>query len=704
MSSKARQHLEQLLGQLQVREHRAAAVQQYAAVGDGAAGFEATTDTTCHNHLGRQSHAVLSHIEHDYRTTIARLEDQVLELSQACAAQQAQYESELSTKQHIVDELQEQLQSGLADLQRRQSQVEASTPLLQDQLRHAKEQLKSLHISEALYAELASVPEEQRTLADAAKLATYEALQELRQEAERLRMSAAAAREVASRSEQELARVQRENMRVAADAAAREQEAELAVVAMQDKVKRLESQLSSQVVSSEVAAAKVQMYDELMQRAEELADENQRLRASQTALERAEGDLLALKERLKEKDHKLEALAVDKVYLSREVEALQEREQRFLAEADQKAAKILDLKKAKQQLMERLTLDHQDSKLKDAERLETEVLRIRAAAQADLDRVRRETSEAHEREVRLMKDMRDAAIEGCQRAQAAFKDLQASYEELQLAHRDLQKRADLRSTEQAGEVKLKAFEVDRLQLMYDEKHAALVQAELQVDLLQEKVRVVTNNYYELEADRTRRMAELQAENHMLEQQLGHFRVLEGQIDEGVLALTSGKENEPAGSLQLVSPMVRKRMQQTSALATRCAKLEQAVASTAQARDDALQQVANLRADLAAASMRAQRSAQPQAYLMDQLLAAERTAQQAQQRAQAAEAQLAQEKAQHAAICADLEQVLKERTSVDSIRRVLTAALQDPKTTAKLLQNVQQRVGAAQKHAAVLQLK
>jgi progesterone-induced-blocking factor 1 len=100
----------------------------------------------------------------------------------------------------------------------------------------------------------------------------------------------------------------------------------------------------------------------------------------------------------------------------------------------------------------------------DENRIQQEIARIQAAATADLDRIRREAAEVSERELRTLRELRDAALDEAARLRLELRGLQGQHEELLLEHRDGKARLDVRVTELLGELKLKGFDLQRVQV------------------------------------------------------------------------------------------------------------------------------------------------------------------------------------------------------------------------------------------------
>lgn len=102
------------------------------------------------------------------------------------------------------------------------------------------------------------------------------------------------------------------------------------------------------------------------------------------------------------------------------------------ATCDQRQEKVRELKRARQDLYDKLLATREDTAAAHEQRLQAEIARIEARARGDLEQIRREAEEVREREVRALRDMRDAAALEAERAQAKVREGTAVYDELLL--------------------------------------------------------------------------------------------------------------------------------------------------------------------------------------------------------------------------------------------------------------------------------
>jgi progesterone-induced-blocking factor 1 len=139
----------------------------------------------------------------------------------------------------------------------------------------------------------------------------------------------------------------------------------------------------------------------------------------------------------------MDLLTQDKAYLSREVETCRERERKHEHEEDRLREKVRALKQARDALQERLLSGAEEIRSVHEERLTAEVTRLQHKAKDDLEKLREEHAAARDREIRALRDLRDAAVSDAAAARGELSDQRRSFDELLAQHRGAQKHADV---------------------------------------------------------------------------------------------------------------------------------------------------------------------------------------------------------------------------------------------------------------------
>ena len=114
------------------------------------------------------------------------------------------------------------------------------------------------------------------------------------------------------------------------------------------------------------------------------------------------------------------------------MDAAQERERKHEEEEDRLREKVRALRTARDALQEKVMSGHAEVRSQHEERLAEEVRRLQTAGE-DLERLREEHAAARDREIRALRDLRDAAVNDATSARAELADLRRGYDDLLVA-------------------------------------------------------------------------------------------------------------------------------------------------------------------------------------------------------------------------------------------------------------------------------
>ncbi|KAL6754707.1 hypothetical protein V8C86DRAFT_311837 [Haematococcus lacustris] len=529
-------------------------------------------------------------------------------------------------------------------------------------------------------------------LLDCVKVAAHEATRELAAENERLRLSMASTREAAARSEEEGARLRAEAARLSTSIVEKEREQQRTTEGLQARVERLASELEAASVRCELLAAKGQMYDELRARTERLQEDNQRLQVIEASFKRLEQQHQELRLVAQQREHGHEMLVTDKAYLSKQAEFLAAAQSRLQNEVEVRDAKIAELQRQKQELFDKLV---QTESLKNREgdaRLQRELAALQAATHADMERIRVETSEAYEREARLLRELRDAAQEDAARAKKALSDLQAVHESHHMNAAEAHRRLEGTAIELQTELKQKAFELSHFKVVVGEKESLLQRLKMQAELLQDKLQASMDRCRVLEAEAAT-LTVLQQRAPTPAQQPdahGSMALAASEAVPGSGVGVSGK-----GAQELVAQVLT---------------LQRQLGNATQEKEAVIAKLAALDAELARATEQLRLVGQPHSFLLRELSAAQAAKQQMEEQAVAAQNALKVAKrdltaendrltSQCSSLRADLDMLLAQRGQMEGLKALLVKSLRHPRAADSA--SNQQAVSTAGLHTARL---
>ena len=247
------------------------------------------------------------------------------------------------------------------------------------------------------------------------------------------------------------------------------------------------------------------------------------------------------------------------------------------------------------ELLEKLATGQAELTDKHEQRLVSEIERLQTKAGEDLSRLREEHTSARDREIRALRDLRDAAVADAHVARRDLVDLRKGYDDLLTSHRQSQKNADVSHAELSGQLRMKSMELERVSMLHGEASSVAKVLRIECETLTKKCRLLESQYLQLESNAARTRTESDMSIAEMAARLSHYEGLERELDEAVLRQAAGKENvgsgsiggagsDPRGSVNssidglnalsgAVPASLRRRLQQSVALGRRVNELE-----------------------------------------------------------------------------------------------------------------------------------
>ena len=633
----------------------------------------------------------------------AKLEERLASLIAEARKKDERHEERLRMKEAEFERERARMMDAVALLKDKQAEIERLAPPLRQAIAQAKDDIRVLTCSQERMQELTRRKQEDLSLAEFAILRIHQETGELRQELDVTRIERDALKDANARLDVDNKRMARELKRVTSsvDADARESSADRE--ALQRRCDRLGRDLEDALVKVEVLSAKGAMYDEvaatvdrLTKRAAE-AEKEAAGAVSEAKILRQEKTTLA--SQLESRRHQCELLQQDKAYLSREVESARERERRWEEEEDRLREKARALRTQADDLREKLATGHAELADKHEQRLVGEIERLQTKAQEDLERLREEHAGARDREIRALRDLRDAAVADAAVARRELSDLRKGYDDLLASHRLAMKNADVHAAETSGQLRMKSMELERVTMLHGEATSVAKVLRIECDTLTKKVRLLESQYLALESSANRARTESDMTVAEMAARLSHYEGLERELDEALMRQAAGKENVGGADVSVsasgggadgldgltalsgaVPASLRRRLQQSVALGRRVNELERMLVATEASRDAAVAKVDELEGELRRAKSRAIDASQPYNYLVDRIADVERDADASARReremgekleAARAAARVAREEA--TALRKDLKAALDERSELAAIKNMLKGA-------------------------------
>ena len=634
----------------------------------------------------------------------AKLQERLAQLVEEVRRKDERAEERLRMKDAEFDRERGRMMDAVKLLKDKQAELERLAPPLREAIVSAKDELAVLTCSTERMQELTRRRQDDLSLPEFAMLRVHQETADLRQNLDVCRLERDALKDANARLDVDNKRMQRDLKRVTSsvDADARESSADRE--ALSRRCDRLGRDLEDALVKVEVLSAKGAMYDEvaatvdrLTKRAAE-AEKEAAGAVSETKILRQEKHTLA--SQMESRRHQCELLMQDKAYLSREVDAARERERKWEEEEDRLREKARGLRQHRDELLEKLATGQAELTDKHEQRLVAEIERLQTKAGEDLSRLREEHTSARDREIRALRDLRDAAVADAHVARRDLVDLRKGYDDLLTSHRQSQKNADVSHAELSGQLRMKSMELERVSMLHGEASSVAKVLRIECETLTKKCRLLESQYLQLESNSNRTRTESDMSIAEMAARLSHYEGLERELDEAVLRQAAGKENVGSGSIGAgsapgsvnssidglnalsgaVPASLRRRLQQSVALGRRVNELERTLAATEASRDAAVAKCDELESEVRRAKSRAVDASQPYNYLVDRIADVEKDADASARReremgtkleAARAAAHAAREEAD--ALRKDLKAALDERSELAAIKNMLKGA-------------------------------
>lgn len=636
----------------------------------------------------------------ELRSQVRTLEERLAKISNEKRLGEIRHAAAVERYEQEVAALRDQAEADLSDVLRRQEEVEAAAPLLAEQMEAARDELRNFTFDEKKYVAARRAAIGSRTLREMVVVAIGDALADASSEADKAFKDAEAARAESASVMSELSTLRRDNVRLLAENEQLQEELDTVNTTAAARLERLQTDLRSSSTRAEVLHAKGQMFDE-----EKAARDAAEHRASEAAAELSSKAALldtVTDERdrycreARDQAHTTELLTRDKAHLEGALSMERERAERAEREAETLAQQLSESKASRAKLTEQLMETRSDTQNAYETRLQAELTRLQSQAKKDLDGLTTDAAVTHERETRLLREMRDVAAAEAERARADAREARDAHEALLGKHREAMTEAERRSTELWSEFKVARFELDRAKVLAEEQGSRARQASLEAEKMGVKLRVLTESYHELESSAARKTAEMEGNLNVVRERLRHYEELEREIDDAVLyrAKDSGEEEANTEMRWLegvggtIPTSMRRRVQQSVALARRCLKLqtegEALEAELAKERST----VAELTDKVTTLETKWARAQQPASYLVASVQTAEAELTAARRRIEILETELCDMRERwratedaNTSMASDMQRVLQERGAIDAMRNLLVPAAAAAKANA-----------------------
>ncbi|GLD97404.1 hypothetical protein PINS_up006088 [Pythium insidiosum] len=516
------------------------------------------------------------------------------------------------------------------------ARLERENQQLRERLEIERMHLTELEISDVLAEQLARQPERERSVKESVQLHVHRLVRAMQRELEAARQETASLQQLCDSYEKRVEVSNDDAMKRVRALEAAERRLQLDLELSEATRTELEQQIATLVTQLECLQAREKEIEQeraALRPAKAMQDEVETLKTENGRLQErclaAEQTIESANREREELQQKVTLLEADKTFLVDVKRQLEEQEARLLSKQKELQSRLDLLQATHVSETREMHRVHDESRLQFEKQLETELQRFMEMSKREIETIRSSSQMTYERENRLLREARDDALKQIDSLQSRLQAVQTTLEENTL---ELTRRENAHTTTVAtlrNDLKMKHFELSQLGASLDERMTELHSAKRQIELLEQKVRVLQEEFARLETTSTTRIAQLEAELDMERNKLRQYEQLEVDLDDAVLqtgalsAADANDDGQPAmhdvmNTFAAIPTTTKRRFQQSVLLAQRVVKhqkeameLQRQVAMVTQEKTHLEREVSELRHRLANLH-------QPQAYLIDKL--------------------------------------------------------------------------------------
>ncbi|XP_021114333.1 progesterone-induced-blocking factor 1 isoform X2 [Heterocephalus glaber] len=542
-----------------------------------------------------QKNMMIDNLKVDYLTKIEELEEKLNDALHQKQLLTLRLDNQLTFQQKDTRKYQELMKQEMETILLRQKQLEETNHQLREKAGDVRRNLRDLRdfeLTEEQYTKLKAFPEDQLSIPEYVSIRFYELMSPLRKEICELQVKKNDLLEELSTNKDKLK--------------------QLTETYEEDRRNYSELQIRCQRLALELADTKQlirqgdyrqENYDKVKSERDALEQEVLELRRKHEILEATH--LTQAKERSELSkevvtlQQTVTLLQKDKEYLSRQNTELSVRRAHEEDRLERLQLQLEETKKAREEMYEKYVTSRDHYKTEYENKLHDELEQIKLKTNQEIDQLRSASREMYERENRNLREVRDNALAEKDRAVMAEKDALEKHDQLLDRYRELQLSTESKVAEFLHQSKLKSFESERVQLLQEETARNLTQCQLECEKYQKKleisisaislcfrgewptdVKILTKEFYSLQASSEKRITELQAQNSEHQARLDIYEKLEKELDEIVMQ-TAEIENEDEAERILFSygyganvpTTAKRRLKQSVHLARRVLQLQ-----------------------------------------------------------------------------------------------------------------------------------
>ena len=385
----------------------------------------------------------------------------------------------------------------------------------------------------------------------------------------------------------------------------------------------------------------------------------------------------------------IDLLNQDKTFMTRENATLHDRIKRLENDVeraeDQKQkqyAELLEAKKNAQSYLERLLNNAGDYGSAAQKKHLEEINQLKVIHEKELQMHKENLCEVYEKKIEYLKEAKDESDMRLAKTERDLTEKTTSYDEILIEYRKIERMVDEEIGDVKLELRLKRDEAQRVTHLYEENLSLVKELKLENVVLKEKLDLVKNDYYRLEAMERQKNADALAQVAVYKERLAHYEAIEKELDDAIISVAENEEQNEVGNIVLnavkaAPTAANRRVQQSLLLANRLQSKHKEWEKFKQEVKDLKNQMKNMVDEGKMYRKLADKANQPYSYLMADIEKGEKDLNMAFKRLGTKEEEIAALKEENKALKMavnklqeDLSKLMNKRKELDNLQTTL----------------------------------
>lgn len=276
----------------------------------------------------------------------------------------------------------------------------------------------------------------------------------------------------------------------------------------------------------------------------------------------------------------IDLLNQDKTFLTRENATLHDRIKRLETDVeraeDQKDklyAETSEAKKNAQSYLERLLNSQGEFGSASQKKHLEELNQMKQTHERELILHKENLSEVYEKKIEYLGEAKDESDMRLAKAERDLLEKTKAYDEILIEYRKIERMIDSEIGDVKLQLRLKTDELMRISSIYEENLSLCKELKIENASMKEKLDLVKNDYYRLEAVERQKNADALAQVAVFKERLAHYEAIEKELDDAIINVAECEEQTEVGDIVLnaikAAPTAsNRRVQQSLLLANR----------------------------------------------------------------------------------------------------------------------------------------